>query len=179
MSDSLLPHSPSLDEPLEMLEACHERIEAQLKTLERLLDYLPRHGADEQACQAVRNILRYFNQAGPNHHEDEEKNLFPMLTARATADEVAEVQLLVGSLVADHEQMSEALDALRPQLVSITEGLGAKLEEAPVRRLVALYRQHIVKENTTLLPLSRRLLLPLDLETLSRAMTTRRTQRVD
>lgn len=179
MTDSLLPHSPSLDEPLEMLEACHERIEAQLKTLERLLDYLPRHGADEQACQAARNILRYFNQAGPNHHEDEERNLFPMLVAGATADEVAAVQLLVGDLVADHVQMTEALDVVRPQLVSIAEGLGTILEEASVRCLAELYRQHIVKENTTLLPLSRRLLAPLDLATLSRAMTARRTQHLD
>ena len=56
MTDSLLPLSPSLDEPLEMLEACHERIEAQLKTLERLLDYLPRHGADEQARHQTADV---------------------------------------------------------------------------------------------------------------------------
>ena len=29
-SDSLLPIAPALDEPLEMLEACHQRIEQQL-----------------------------------------------------------------------------------------------------------------------------------------------------
>ena len=49
MTNSLLPQAPALDEPLEMLEACHERIEAQLQTLERLSAYLPGHGADEQS----------------------------------------------------------------------------------------------------------------------------------
>ena len=89
MTDSLLPNAPSLEEPLEMLEACHERIEAQLRTLERLLDYLPRHGADEQARQAARNVLRYFELAGPNHHEDEERNLFPTLIERAGTEDAA------------------------------------------------------------------------------------------
>ncbi len=177
MTDSLLPLSPSLDEPLEMLEACHERIEAQLKTLERLLDYLPRHGADEQARQAARNVLRYFNLAGLNHHEDEERNLFPMLIARTTADEAAAVQLLVRDLLADHERMATALDVVRQQLAPIAEGLDSTLDEAPVRRLVKLYRQHIEKESTTLLPLSHRLLMPLDVGILSREMTARRTQR--
>jgi len=179
VTDSLLPRSPSLDEPLEMLEACHERIEAQLNTLERLLDYLPRHGADEQARQAARNILRYFNLAGPNHHEDEERNLFPTLIARATADEAAAVQQLVRDLLADHERMAVALDVVRQQLKPIAEGLDSNLDEASVRNLAGLYRQHIEKENTTLLPLSRRLLQPGDIRTLSRAMTERRTQPTD
>ncbi len=175
MTDSLLPRSPSLDEPLEMLEACHERIEAQLNTLERLLDYLPQHGADEQVRQAARNILRYFNLAGPNHHEDEERNLFPALIARASEEEAAAVKLLVRDLLADHARMAAALDVVKRQLTSIAEGVGTILDEAAVRRLAELYRQHIAKENTTLLPLSRRLLLPLDVETLSRAMTARRS----
>ena len=100
MTDSLLPNAPSLEEPLEMLEACHERIEAQLRTLERLLDYLPRHGADEQARQAARNVLRYFELAGPNHHEDEERNLFPTLIERAGAEDAAAVRALVADLLA-------------------------------------------------------------------------------
>ena len=177
MTDSLLPHAPSLDEPLEMLEACHERIEAQLKTLERLLDYLPQHGADEQARQAARNVLRYFDLAGPNHHEDEERNLFPTLMARAGAEEVAVVQALVSDLLADHVRMAVALDIVRQQLRPIADGTGAALEEAAVRRLAEVYRQHIEKENRDLLPLSRRLLPPADVEALSRAMTERRTPR--
>ena len=58
MSNSLLPTAPALDEPLEMLEACHDRIEAQLRTLERLLAYLPGHGADEQARGAAQAKVR-------------------------------------------------------------------------------------------------------------------------
>lgn len=179
MTDSLLPHAPSLDEPLEMLEACHERIEAQLKTLERLLDHLPRHGADEQARQAARNVLRYFELAGPNHHEDEERNLFPTLIERAGTENVAVVRSLVADLLADHVQMAAALDVVRRQLLPIAEGSGAALEAVAVRHLAALYRRHIEKENRELLPLARRLLPPVDVEALSRAMTARRSPRAD
>ena len=179
MTDSLLPNAPSLEEPLEMLEACHERIEAQLRTLERLLDYLPRHGADEQARQAASNVLRYFELAGPNHHEDEERNLFPTLIELAGAEDAAAVRALVADLLADHVRMAEALDVVRRQLAPIAEGIAAALEENSVRRLSGLYRQHIGKENRGLLPLARRLLSQADVDALSRAMTARRSPRPD
>lgn len=179
MADSLLPQAPSLDEPLEMLEACHDRIADQLKTLERLLDHLPHHGVDEQARQAARNILRYFDLAGLNHHEDEERNLFPMLLARAQADQIAVVRSLVSELLADHVQMAAALEVVRRQLVSIIDDSRNLLEETAVHRLIELYREHIKKENRDLLPLSRCLLTPKDIEMLSRAMTARRSPRND
>ncbi|SDH75879.1 hemerythrin domain-containing protein [Propionivibrio dicarboxylicus] len=175
MTDSMLPHAPSLDEPLEMLEACHDRIEAQLKTLERLLEYLPLHGADDQARQAAQNVMRYFDLAGANHHEDEEKNLFPRLLRRAAKNELEMVRSLVSELLGDHIQMSAALNSVRNQLASIIDGTSIFLEEAAVRRVTALYRGHIEKENRYLLPLARRLLNPEDIGVLSRAMTARRS----
>jgi len=173
MTDSLLPHAPALDEPLEMLEACHDRIEAQLQTLERLLAYLPGQGADQQARQAAQAILRYFDLAGPNHHEDEERNLFPLLAARA-GGEAATADALIQDLLEDHGRMAAALDTVRRQLAPIAAGDGTRLEEDAVRRLTSLYRSHIEKENRELLPLARRLLNRPDVEALSQAMTARR-----
>ena len=164
MTNSLLPHAPALDEPLEMLEACHERIEAQLKTLERLAAYLPEHGADVQARQAASAILRYFELAGPNHHEDEEHDLFPVLLDRAGGDDRAAVETLVSDLLADHIKMAAAVGAVRAQLIPIADGSGAALDWASVQRMAALYRRHIEKENSELLALSRKLLTPLDVE---------------
>ncbi|WP_153111184.1 hemerythrin domain-containing protein [Propionivibrio limicola] len=175
MPDSLLPRTPALDEPLEMLEACHDRIEAQLATLERLLAHLPDHGADEQARQAAQAILRYFGSAGPNHHEDEERNLFPTIIARARADDAEAVRSLVRDLLADHGRMASALDAVQRQLVPIAEGRSAALDTESVRQLTSLYRQHIEKENRELLAVSRRLLRADDIEALSHAMTARRS----
>lgn len=176
MTDSLLPTAPALDEPLEILEACHGRIEAQLKTLERLLDHLPVHGADKQACQAARAILRYFDTAGQHHHEDEEQDLFPQLMVRAEGSAAEEVRILIQDLLADHALMSSAWHAVRQQLVALADGTSTALDEPSVQLLASRYRQHIERENREMLPLARRLLTPRDIMVLSQAMTTRRSR---
>ena len=63
--------------PLEMLGTCHGRIEHQCETLRRLLAHLPVHGADAQARNAASAVMRRFDSAARDHHEDEEQDLFP------------------------------------------------------------------------------------------------------
>ena len=173
-SDSLLPIAPALDEPLEMLEACHQRIEQQLGTLERLLAYLPEHGADESARRAAQAVLRYFRQAGPNHHADEENDLFPVLSQRATGADGVAVTKLVDILLAEHQLMAEALAVVLSQLEPIAQGTGVHLDAVAVSRVATLYRRHIERENGELLPLAHRWLTSQDIERLSTAMTDRR-----
>lgn len=177
MSESLLPHAPSLDEPLEMLDACHDRIESQLRALERLAAHLPAHGADAQARQAANAVLRYFALAGPNHHEDEEWDLFPRLIGRAGSDEAPAVRALVDDLLAEHARMAEAVDAVRRELRPIAEGARGTLDAEVLARMAALYRRHIARETRDLLPLARRLLTPGDIAALGRAMSVRRGAR--
>src|SRR3546814_8713650 len=43
----------STEAPLEMLAACHHRIERQCTTLKRLVPHLREHGSDEQAQSAA------------------------------------------------------------------------------------------------------------------------------
>ena len=173
--ESLLPIAPSLDHPLEILEACHGRIEAQLKTLERLLPHLHEHGVDTQARQAAQAILRYFDSAARHHHEDEEENLFPVLMARAGVAQEKRVQSLINDLLADHARMATALAPVRQQLLAILDGSSTDLDESAVRLLAGRYRQHIARENSELLSLARTLLSIEDIEALSRAMTARRS----
>ena len=63
-----LNSSPAVgfDQPFEMLEACHERVERSLGLLLRLAEHLVSHGADEQARDAARDVLRYFDLAAPH-----------------------------------------------------------------------------------------------------------------
>ncbi len=70
------------EQPFEMLEACHERVQRMLALLGRLREHLASHGADEQARQAARDVMRYFDQAAPEHHRDEELHVFPPLLAQ-------------------------------------------------------------------------------------------------
>ena len=127
--------APTFEQPLHMLQACHERVLRMCTLLERLQEHAATKGADDQARQAARDILRYFDLAGPNHHEDEERDLFPVLAARADPAEAAGVRDLIRDLLADHARMASALAVVRSQLAPIAAGEAAELEEAAVRRL--------------------------------------------
>lgn len=166
--------APAFDEPLEMLDACHGRIKAQLDTLIRLAQHLPQHGSDALAVEAARGILRYFSTAAPHHHEDEESDLFPMLTAVAQGQDAAEVADLVARLLADHRQMDEARDAMLARLARVVAGEAVELPAATVSALRELYCKHIALETEALLPLAARLLAPEKIELLGRRMAARR-----
>lgn len=175
MSDSLIHLAPSFDEPLEMLDACHGRVRAQLDTLRRLLPHLARHGADEQARQAAGAILRYFDNAAPNHHNDEEVDLLPALEVRAQPESRARVAAVRERVLSDHARMYALWAALRPQLAAIQLGQCAVVDEAVAAEFDKLYRCHIEFEESEVLPLARELLDRDALMTLGAAMTARRT----
>lgn len=174
-SNSLLgAAAPGFDEPLEMLRACHGRIEAQCQTLEKLLVHLAQSGCDEQARQAATAVLRYFNTAGRHHHADEEVNLFPALLQSVATPQAAEMQALVAGLLGEHAEMEQAWARLRAPLLRVSEGKGTDLPPADVADFTGRYRRHIATENSMLLPWADRLLSPEQRERLGRAMAERR-----
>lgn len=171
MNRSLLgAAAPGFDRPLDVLEACHDRIARQCDTLDKLLTYLPSHGADEQASQAARAVMTYFDTAAVHHHDDEERNLFPLLEL-AGAPGACD---LVETLTLEHDELALLWKRLRPALQQIEQGMVTPLDEGLVRRFVALYRSHLEFENTQVLPLARQLLGRDEIERLGRAMAARR-----
>jgi hemerythrin-like domain-containing protein len=176
MTVSLLSAAaPGFDRPLDVLEACHGHIARQCDTLDKLREHLPAHGADLQAQQAAGAVLRYFDTAGVHHHDDEERNLFPLLEqAGATgACDLAEL------LTHEHEELALLWRHLRLQLAQIAEGRAAGLDGALTQRFVALNRSHIEFENSHVLPLARQVLRADELARLGRAMAARRALRQD
>ena len=71
--------APGFDQPLELLEACHGRIETQLAMLERLVSHVTERGSDAEARDAARFVMRFFDTTGDQHHRDEDGDLFPQL----------------------------------------------------------------------------------------------------
>ena len=143
--------APSFDDPLGMLSACHRRIERQFATLARLQRHLPERGCDDDARAAARAILKYFDDAAPNHHADEEQSLFPRLAALRPP--VAPD--LVAALLAEHATLAERWNRLRPLLSGIADGAGAVLPPADVEAITAAYASHIAREDGELIPLAR------------------------
>lgn len=162
--------APGFDQPLEMLEACHGRIARQCDTLEKLQAHLPRHGADLQARQAAQAILTYFDTAAVHHHDDEERNLFPLLEL-ADAPGACD---LVELLTREHDELALLWRRLRPALAELAASRPAALDAEVAQRFVALYRSHIEFENSRLLPLARASLAADALARLGRAMAARR-----
>src|SRR3979411_47870 len=81
---SLFDTTVGFDDPLEMLLACHRRIEKPLETLKRLRAQMDVNGVNAEASHAAHGVLRYFLKSATQHHEDEEKDLFPLLEQRIT-----------------------------------------------------------------------------------------------
>ncbi len=164
------PAAPGFDDPLEMLQACHGRITAQCDTLQRLVAHLQMQGNDEQAGQAARAILRYFDTVGQYHHQDEEQDLFPVLLASGNSEAAA----YVAKLLAEHKVMDAAWSALRPLLIAIADDSANTLDADIAAHFTDSYARHIVFENGRLLPLATKLLNAEQLQVLGRCMATRR-----
>ncbi len=164
----------STEVPLEMLAACHIRIERQCSTLKRLAPHLVEHGADSQARQAALSIMRYFDTSALHHHQDEEENLFPaLLESMAGSDPVCLRQMTEG-LIADHRQLERLWGRLRPVLAQVVAGKAVLLPPADVEAFTGLYERHTRFEEDELFPMATRLLSDAELDRIGQAMRERR-----
>jgi hemerythrin-like domain-containing protein len=162
------------DSPLEMLGACHERMQRQFGTLRRLVPHVAAHGADARAREAAAAVMRYFDHAAADHHADEEQDLFPaLLEAMAGSDAVC-LRDLVRALTLQHQELHRHWLALRPLLADIAAGQAAALDAALVERLVSAYTEHLQREDAELLPLAARLIDDAQWQRIGRAMRLRR-----
>lgn len=161
--------TPSFDEPVALLRACHMKMLLNATTLEKLATHIQSNGVDDQAIDAASNIRRYFNEAAPLHHQDEEKDLFPLLLTLAP-----ELKGTICELNSEHQDLEESwqvLDELLADLNAI-EDIDAFAELA--QAFGQAYRDHIKEEEAEIL-------MPIDgklneqqLAQLGKAMAARR-----
>ncbi|MEN9905656.1 MAG: hypothetical protein RLZZ555_2221 [Pseudomonadota bacterium] len=168
--------SASTEVPLEMLAACHGRVEQQCLTLQRLGAHLISQGCDEQARQAARTVMRYFDTAAQDHHADEEQDLFPALLSSpsAAAAQAGRISQLIQTLLADHQRIGILWRSLRQALSAVADGQASTLSSAELELFISAYRRHIEREEGELLPLAAQLLPTRDLEKIGMAMRLRR-----
>jgi len=124
--------------PFEMLSTCHERVHRMLRLLGRLREHLASHGHDEQAAQAARDVMRYFDLAAPLHHQDEELHVFPVLLVQGDAA----VQSVVRRLQQDHLAMEQAWPRARALLQAVADAGPAGRFFGPLRRTHPARRRH-------------------------------------
>jgi hemerythrin-like domain-containing protein len=141
--------APGFDEPLETLAACHERIESQLATLERML---AAEGSD--AVAAARAAIDYFDTEGELHYRDEDEDLFPLLRRLAAEQGRAEIAAAIEDLEREHAVMAWQWARLRAALDAVARGVG-NVGGEEVARFTWLYRRHMDRETAAILPFAR------------------------
>ncbi len=161
------------EQPFEMLEACHDRVQRMLRLLERLQAHVQAQGADEQARQAARDVMRYFDQAAPQHHLDEERHVFPALLATGDPG----LAQTVRQLLDDHGRMEALWPRARRTLSALGEGSLTGFEPAQqdvLRDFASLYERHIASEEQAAYPAARLALGEADLAAMAEDMMRRR-----
>jgi hemerythrin-like domain-containing protein len=164
---------PSFDEPFEMLQACHERMGRMLALLQKLRSHMRGRPADDQARQAARDVMRYFDVAAPQHHRDEELHVFPSLIGLHDA----ELAGLVARLQQDHLQMEARWKPARSLLEEVAQGGRTAFNEADdavFDAFVHLYDGHIEAEESVAFPRAMAAMEPQGIDQMGREMAGRR-----
>lgn len=164
------------EQPFEMLQACHERVQRTLALLERLRHHVQAQGPDTQARQAAHDVLRYFDLAAPLHHQDEDLHVFPPLLAGAATPAL---QALVRRLQDDHIHMAREWAAARVPLLAWAEGRAADSpgDAVALDQFARRYADHLAAEDELAYPAAQALLLPPALEAMGHEMQARRGAR--
>jgi hemerythrin-like domain-containing protein len=165
------------DQPLELWLACHDRVRRMTGLLERLREHIGDMGADDAARVTATTIRRYFDEAAPRHHEDEEVDLFPLLRRLLPGkapERLQEVERALARLEADHVSLGKVWQQVRPALAAIERGEPVQLDAAVVRTFADGYRGHCELEDTVVADALRLCLADADLDALGQAMAERR-----
>lgn len=162
--------APSFHEPIGLLRACHEKMLQHALTLERLPTHLEQHGADADFAQAAMRVLRYFDEAAPAHHMDEEATLFPWLLTHPGLP--AALRSTLQRLRHQHTELEQNWHDLACDLRhALTKGVVCPLRLEP---FLSSNRAHLLCENTEIFPLAEALLDPETARELGTAMQRRR-----
>jgi pyridoxamine 5'-phosphate oxidase len=165
---------PGFDQPISVLKHCHNRIRKQIRTMQNMMTHLPSKGADAAAQRGATAVLQYFEKAAPNHHADEEDDLFPLLRETAQGDDAAQLSDVLPKIMHEHDLMAQAWAALQPPLQAIAAGTGTALSADNVAAFAALYAGHMEKEEQQIAPMALRILNAEQMDRLGKAMEARR-----
>ncbi|MGQ3051175.1 MAG: hemerythrin domain-containing protein [Roseateles sp.] len=155
------------DQPFEMLAACHDRVRRSLDLLRRLHAHVEQQGVDAQARDAAADVLRYFDRAGPAHHEDEERHVLPRLRAAGLAG-------LADRLHAQHLEMARLWALLREPLQQWARGEPAAMPAQALLDHMQLYEAHLAAEDAQAFPAAQIGLDPATRDAMGEEMAARR-----
>lgn len=148
--------STAHSEPIQDFSHCHDGIVSKLDMLGELPDLLaPAARARDIAEKAV----AFFHVAIFEHHQDEERELFPaVLSSADPGEETAHVQTMVKRLTDEHRALEALWQKLESGLKKLAKGQLSDINVVEVQRLVTQYKAHASYEEAEFLPLSQTIL---------------------
>jgi hemerythrin-like domain-containing protein len=163
------------DEALASFSRSHTQIVEQMNRLQVLPQQLAQRGLDEGVRTTAAQIYRFFNDVVLEHHDEEERELFPSLEHSAgPGDETELVLSLVARLEREHRELESLWDRLEPALRRLGRGKSAELDAKVVEQLVSGYLAHARFEESSVLALARRILTSGDRSALALGLAMRR-----
>jgi hypothetical protein len=163
--------APRIDDPIELLLACHEKVRHFAGLCLRLREHLAQatDQPDAQAQEAAQSILRYFDVAAPLHHEDEERDLFPALHSLQRPI----LNACMDALHAEHNTLTAWWQTVRQWLQAVAQGHNAA-PPPEMALFVQAYLAHVQREEDEVYPAASQL-RPAHIQAISAAMVARRT----
>jgi hemerythrin-like domain-containing protein len=173
-------HAPAPSAPgdgFEVLDACHRQTLETLRLLDTLAARLTRSAPDAQTRAMAADVINFFSTVARQHHEDEERHIFPPLLAQGDADIVQ----AVSRLQQDHHWLDVDWRELAPQLDAVAAGqawydLDAMREGIEI--FVGLSHDHIELEESLIYPNARLRLGMVERREMAREMAARRHARI-
>jgi hemerythrin-like domain-containing protein len=167
------PQSATTRDGFDVLDACHRQTVFTLGKLAALISRLAVHGVDEQARSLAAEIVPHFSVTVRQHHEDEERHVFPKLV---TSSDPQVVQAVL-RLQQDHDWLEEDWMELSPHIEAVAGGqswydLDTLREGAAV--FTALSHDHIALEESVIYPQARSRLRSGENSEMGREMAARR-----
>lgn len=160
-------------EPFDVLDACHQQIAQAVQQLQVLIDHVQDEGVDGKAQALARDVFQFFMTTARQHHQDEEKHIFPPLLASGD-DELIQHTL---RLQQDHGWIEEDWLELAPQIEAIAAGyswynIDQLAHSIPL--FAALYADHMALEESLVYPEAKARMASWDLYGMGREMAERR-----
>lgn len=157
----------------EVLDGCHRQMLATLDTLGALVERLEVQGADDAARAMAGEVLKFFATTARQHHEDEERHVFP----KALASPDPQVVQATLRLQQDHDWIEEDWMELSPHLEALAGGQSwwdpAVLREGS-EVFIALLHDHVALEESCIYPEARGRMQLAERQTMGREMAARR-----
>jgi len=131
---------------------CHMGILSKLDLLGELPALLE---PAQRARDIAERAMLFFQVAIFDHHQDEERELFPaVIRDSEKGEELDRVQSMVNRLIEEHRNLEKMWKNLAPGLKKVAQGKATDLQAADIQRLVTHYTAHAHYEEQEFLPLS-------------------------